>query len=102
METIGVNGEGKASIIVLDVERHVLFARIEAGGLSDREAGQLIKRHEALDWRIAKSTAKDLADIEIKIRRLAAQLSPMNEPMQAETLEHALILGILYDIHQLQ
>ena len=97
-----MNGEGKANIMALDAERRALFTRIEAGGLPDSEAGGLIKRHEAIDWRIARQPAGNLTELEIKVRRLAAQLSPMNEPMQADILEHAMILGIIHDIRQLQ
>jgi hypothetical protein len=92
-----VNGRDNDSILALEAERSALFAQIEAGGLPECDVERLLVRHEALDWLIAKTPARDLEELEIKFDRLLEATAFDEQDAQA-TLEGAVMIGLRQDL----
>jgi hypothetical protein len=91
----------KRSVSKLESERSNIAMQLEENGLAEVEAAPLLEQHEALDWLIARTPARDLTELKIKLDRLSALIYPLNEPMPFDCIEHTLIKHIKRNIQSL-
>jgi hypothetical protein len=91
----------RPSITQLSFQRKWKLAQLEHGRLSRERETMLPEDIEALDLHMAALSSEDMADLAVKIDRLAELLWPSVEPMPEDCLEHVLLASVLRDIRAL-